>query len=186
MWKHLVLLLATILGFGASLMMMHRAIGLASPWMGLTLMMCLLGLAKIAEPFYLLEMPWGLRQIRSWESRGVLYRRLAVPQFGGLLRDTPLRHLNSSVYVSGHGRDLAAIIRQVEAAEASHFWAALVLFPHLVLTARSGNWAAVAGLLLVEIAGNAYPIMHLRMVRGRLGRVSRRRAPCVAPPRRAS
>jgi hypothetical protein len=166
--------------------MMQRAIGLASPWMGLMLMLCLLGLAKVAEPFYLLKMPGWLRHLRPWELRGDLYRRLAVPEFGALLRNTPLRFLNSSVYVSEQRRDLARIVRQVEAAEASHFWAALLLVPYVVLSARSGSWAVVAGLLLIEILGNAYPIMHLRMVRGRLRLASLRRPvhherACLAP-----
>ncbi len=175
-WKHLLLLLATLSGFGASLMMMQRAIGLASPWMGLMLMLCLLGMAKVAEPFYLLQVPGAIRQLRPRELRGDLYRSLAVPEFGALLRHSPLRHLNSSVYVSGRRRDLARIVRLVEAPEASHFWAALLLVPYLALSVRSGSWAVVAGLLLIEILGNVYPIMHLRMVRGRLSRVTTRQA----------
>jgi hypothetical protein len=186
MWKHLTLFVATILGFGASLMMMQRVIGPASPWMGLMLMLCLLGLAKVAEPLYRLQVPGGLRQIHAWELRGDLYRSLAVPEFGALLRNTPLRLLNTSVYVLGRRRDLALVVSQVEAAEASHLWATLVLVPYLVIAARSRSWAVVAGLLLVEIVGNAYPIMHLRMVRGRLSRLALRRSPCAAPPPGAS
>jgi hypothetical protein len=174
MGKHVTVLLATLLAFGVSTYFLRQVIGLASPWMGLLLMLCFLGLARIAEPLYRLKMPDGLRQIRPWELNGGLYRTLRVHEFGALLRDTPLRLLNSSVYVSRNRRDPLSTCRQVEAAEASHLWAALVLVPYLVFCTWSAAWASAGGLVLVEILGNAYPIMHLRSVRGRLERVSLR------------
>ena len=96
-WKQVTLLVATVLAFGVSLSMMAQAVGLASPWLALMTMLCFLGLAKVAEPIFVLKVPDGLRPLRAWETRGDLYRRLAVPEFGALLRDTPLRFLNLGV-----------------------------------------------------------------------------------------
>ena len=174
MWKNVVILIATVLAFGVSLAMLWQVIGIASPWMACMVMLCFLGLAKMAEPLYALRVPAGLRSIRPWEWRGGPYERLAVPRFGALLRDTPLRLLNTAVYLSRGRRDPPAIARLVESAEASHFYAALLLVPWMACYAWTGRWAAFAGLLLVQVVGNAYPIMHLRSVRGRLERIGRR------------
>lgn len=173
MWKHVLVLLATIAAFAVSLVMMQKAIGPGSPWMGLMVMLCFLGTARFAEPIYQLRMPGGMRDVRPWELSGDLYETLAVPQFGGLLRTTPLRHLNPNVYVSQ--RDPTALIGQLEAAEAAHFWAALLFMPWLAWCAVSGRGGALAVLLVVQVLGNVYPILHLRLARGRLERVVRRR-----------
>ena len=174
MWKDLTRLLATIVVFGASALMLQRAVGIASPWMVLMLMFCVLGLGKAAEPLYMLKMPGRLRELRAWELRGDVYRSAAVPEFGALLRRTPLRLLNSTLYLSRARHDLATICRQVESAEAIHFWAAIALTPYLVLCVAYGQWALLGCFLVIQILMNVYPIMHLRLVRGRLGRAKRR------------
>jgi len=179
MWKHVVLLLATIASFAVSFAMLRQLIGLGSPWMGLLLMLCLLGTARIADPIHQLRMPAGVREIRPWELNGDLYETLAVPQFGGLLRNTPLRLLNPEVYVSR--RDPAKLVRQLEAAEAAHFWATLVLMPWVVGCVVSGRGGALAILLVVQVVGNIYPILHLRLARGRLERVVRRQQTRTGP-----
>ncbi|HEY2629227.1 MAG TPA: hypothetical protein VGI57_08865 [Usitatibacter sp.] len=173
MWKHVAVLLATSIAFGFSLVMMQRAIGLDSPWMVLLLFLCFLGLAGIAQPVYILKVPAGLRTLRPWEREGAIYRKFGVPAFGALLRNTPLRFLNSSVYVSTARRDLGRVVRQLESAEAIHFWGAVLLVPYLVFSVWHGKWAVLAAFGLVQVIGNAYPIMHLRMVRGRLERMLR-------------
>ena len=154
--------------------MMQSAVGLASPWMALTVFFCFLGLARMAEPIYMLSVPGRLREIRPWELEGGVYRRLAVPEFGALLRDTPLRLLNPAVYVSRRRRGLLDLCRQVASAEAIHFWGALLLVPYLVYCAWRGMWAVLGCFLALQVLGNAYPIMHLRSVRGRLERVRAR------------
>jgi hypothetical protein len=176
MWKHVAILLATVVAFGFSLWMLQQVIGFASPWMALMLFFCFLGLAKVAEPIYMLKLPACVRKLRPWELHGDAYRRLGVPAFGALLRNTPLRLANTTVYVSRKRRDPVLICRQVESAEAIHFWGALALLPYLVLCLLTGKWNAFAGFLMVQVIGNAYPMMHLRSARGRLERLSRRRS----------
>jgi hypothetical protein len=173
--KHWLRLIVTALAFAFSLAMMGRAVGPASPWMVLLVMMCFLGLAKIAEPIYLLKMPGRLRSVRPWELKGKIYRSLRVPEFGALLRNTPLRLLNTSVYLSGEKPDVRRILRLVEAAEASHFWAGVLLTPYLFYCAWTGRWAVLGVcLIVVQVVGNIYPILHLRWTRGRLERMRRR------------
>ncbi len=173
MAKHVAILLAVIAMFAFSAMMMREALGPGSPWMPVMYFLCYLGIAKFAEPIYHLKLPSSLHEVRPWEMRGQVYRRLAVPAFGTLLRDTPIRLVNTSVYVSGP-RDLQRTLRQIESAEAIHFWGALLLMPYLVYCAWRGQWEVFGCLAILQVLGNLYPIMHLRSVRGRLERVRRR------------
>jgi hypothetical protein len=170
MTKHVAILVAVVAMFAFSTVMLRQALGPDSPWLVVMLFCCFLGIAKFAEPIYRLGLPRGLREIRSWETRGAIYRRLGVPAFGTLLRDTPLRFVNTSVYVSGP-RDLRRTLQQVESAEAIHFWAALLLVPYLLYCAWQGTWAVLGGFVILELVANIYPILHLRSVRARLQRI---------------
>ena len=175
MAKHLAILLATLAAFAFSLYMMQQVVGLASPWMVLMLFFCFLGLAKVAEPLYMLKLPPIFREVRPGESR--LYDNLGVRQFAALLRNTPLRFLNTTVYVSRGRHDIGRIARQVASAEAIHFWGAIALLPYLGFCVLQGHWNALAAFVAVQILGNAYPVMHLRSVRGRLDRLLVRDVP---------
>jgi len=168
MWKHLTFLLATLLAFAASVVMLSGVVGVASPWMALVIMFCFLGLARVAEPLYRVKLPRSLRSIRGWELEGVIYRSLAVPAFGRFLANTPLRFLNSSLYLSSTRRAALALRLQVESAEAIHFWAAILLLPYMAFCLMKGQRAAFAWLALLQLLINVYPVMHLRFVRARL------------------
>ncbi|HSS28455.1 MAG TPA: hypothetical protein VLL50_10920, partial [Usitatibacter sp.] len=176
-WKHVAILIGTVLAFGFSLFMFRQAVGPSSPWMVLLLFLCFLGLAKVAEPIFVLKLPRVFREVRPWEARGRMYRALGVPGFGRLLRDTPLRLLNTTVYVGRGDRDPARILRQVESAEAIHFWAAIALVPYLMACIAAGRWNVLGAFVAIEVLGNAYPIMHLRSVRARVPRLLVRHIP---------
>lgn len=169
-WRPILALLATVIGFGFYLAMLRDVLGITSPWLGLQAMFFLLALAKVAEPLFLLRMPASLRRIRAWEERGPSYKMLGVQRFGHFLRHSPFRHLNSSVYFGRHQtlQELQRIVRQAEAAEASHFWVGLLFTPYIGYIALSGRAASAFLLLLVQIFVNAYPILHLRWTRARL------------------
>jgi Glycosyl-4,4'-diaponeurosporenoate acyltransferase len=162
---------AMAVAFAFSLDQFRRFVGFASPWFGLLLMLCVLGLANAARPFVFLRVPRSLRRIRPWELQALWHRALRVPAFGALLRRSPLRYLNPAVYLERHARDYRAVCEDVEAAEAAHLWAGLVLVPFMVYTCADERWGALAGFVVVQIVGNLYPILHLRLVRGRLQRV---------------
>jgi len=178
--------MAVLFGFAQSFAMLRQVIGADSPWLGLLLMLYFLGLTKVAEPIFTLKMPGSLRTIRSGEREGALYRKLLVPQFGQLLRDTPLRYLNLAVYVKKGGRpDLRTIARYVEAAEAAHFWAAVLFAPYIVYVFWKGRPWVAGFFLLVQVFFNVYPILHLRIVRDRLRRyLDKAGGDFMAKPRR--
>lgn len=167
-WLSWVVLIATSATFGVCFYRLQGVIGIDSPWSGLFLMGSFSGLAKFAEPLFRLRLPRDLRRVREWELAGTAYARLRVQSFGKLLRSSPLRHLNSSVFVKRTGRDLGRLRDQVESAEAIHFWAMVLLSPYNALTLAQGQWLAGALLGLVQVLFNVYPILHLRSVRGRL------------------
>jgi len=167
-----------VCAFAFSLHMLRREVGLVSPWFGLLLMLCVLGTFALARPVFLPRMPPPFRSIRAWERGPAAYRGLRVPAFGELLKRPPLRYLNPDVHLRRHRGDVTAVHAQLEAAEAAHFWAAWVLVPYVVVAAVERRWVALAALLAVEIAMNAYPILHLRLTRARVAAVLRRRRNC--------
>jgi Glycosyl-4,4'-diaponeurosporenoate acyltransferase len=168
-----LVLIAVAAAFAVSLAMFRQAVGVASPWFGLMLMLIFTGLSAFARPLFLLRMPAFLRKPRAFETKGV-YRALRVPEFGALLRGTPLRSLNSDVYLRQGSDDLSDVIAQLESAEAAHVYAAILLLPYIVYAVVEGWFGAAAVLIIVEIGFNLYPVMHLRWARFRLGRVQER------------
>jgi len=99
-----------------------------------------------------------------------------VPAYGRLLRRSPLRLFNVDVYLRGGLRDAARVGAELEAAEASHFWAACLVAPYMVYLAIEGMWGALAGISLAQALVNLYPIMHLRLARRRFERLAERKA----------
>jgi hypothetical protein len=170
-----MILAATLAAFAFSLEMIRRVVGAASPWFGLQLMLCVLGVVAMARPLFLPRVPGPLRTTRPWERHPAHYRRLLVPAFGALLRRTPLRYLNIEVYLHAAAGDGYAVRAQVEAAEAAHWLAGLVLLPYLALAAMERRWGALAVLAAVQVVGNLYPILHLRWTRLRLDAALERR-----------
>ena len=111
---HLLILVAVILAFGVSFALLQRVIGIASPWLALLLMFYFLGLVKVAEPLFMLRVPRTLRPLSPWELRGKVNRMLAISAFGRLLRSTPLRYLNSAVYLDRRDRGPLQVCRLAE------------------------------------------------------------------------
>jgi len=171
---HVLALLAVLLMFGVSFALLSRVIGITSPWLVLLLMFYFLGLVKIAEPLFRLRMPRVLRPLRPWELEGLVYHRYRVPEFGRVLRKTPLRYLNNAVYIDATRRDPFKVRIWAEASEAAHFWAAVLLLPYIVFAVLNGMWKVVAWLSLAQLLVNIYPLLHLRYARGRLDRTLRR------------
>ena len=112
-------------------------------------------------------MPRPLRTIRAWEAGGRVYGALGVPAYGRLLRRTALR-LNRDVYLHNGLRDTRRVGAELEAAEASHFWAAALVVPYMAYAAFMGMWSALLGVTLAQVFINIYPVLHLRLSRYRL------------------
>jgi hypothetical protein len=157
--------------FGVCFAMLASAVGIRSPWLGLLLMFYFMGLAKAAEPLFMLRMPRTLRTVDPTQVKQGLYCWLGVRGFGTLLRNTPLRYLNNSVYRRGGKRSLAELNRKAESTEAIHFWAAVLFTPYIAYMWSRGLIAETVLFVLVQVVFNVYPILHLRIVRTRLSQV---------------
>jgi len=166
------------LAIAGSLWVLGRSVGFLSPWFGVTAAFCLLGLMDLARPYFRLPLPRLLGKIRPEQGRGSGYRSfwrlLGVYAFGAFLRRTPLRLLNRRVYLSSSPRDVASILAHLEQAEAAHFWDSVATLPYLVLAGVQSRWSTVACVPLFDLVVNVYPMLHLRTVRARIARVSRR------------
>lgn len=155
---------------------------LLSPGFVVVAMICFLGLAFVAQPIVMMNMPWPLRTIRAREGLGAFYRAVGVPAYGRLLRGTRLRIFNMDVYLRNGLADSARVGAELEAAEASHFWAAVLVLPYMIYAALLGWWAALFCVSLAQALINVYPIMHLRLSRHRLDRLAARRSSRASVP----
>ena len=91
------------------------------------------------------------------------------------------------VYLRNGVADTARVGAELEAAEASHLWAAVLVLPYMIHASLLGWWAPLAWVTLAQALINVYPIMHLRLARHRLERLAVKRslrpsAPTVRPP----
>jgi len=94
-----------------------------------------------------------------------------------LLRQTPLRLLNRDVHPGAAARDAVRLSAQLEAAEASHFWDAVLVLPYMVQVSVQGWWTTVMWFSLAQVLANAYPVMHLLLTRYRLDRFALKKSP---------
>jgi hypothetical protein len=168
---HLAKLIFVAIVFAACFLMLVSVIGLSSPWLGLLAMFYLMGLLKVAEPLFILRMPSALRAVGPGLLDHRRYRWLGVRGFGEILRNTPLRHFNRSVYRSGGRQSFEKLVRQVESAEATHFWTAVLFTPYIAYVWSRGFLTETILFVAVQVVFNVYPILHLRMVGARLSRV---------------
>lgn len=159
-----------VAGFAVALNLFGRVVGLTSPWFALIVMLVFLGMVRFASPFYLLKLPRPLRRLRPRDISGKQSSGLRVAAFGQLLRRTPLRPLIPVVYMSQHPGEPDAVRRRVESAEAAHWCDAVLVTLYIVYACNQKWWRVVACFFVLQAAGNVYPILHLRLVRGRLQR----------------
>lgn len=164
----------------AGLALWGYAAGPGSPWFAVGTGFTLLGLLDLLRYFVRLSPP--LRGIRPGEGRSAWYRYLGVRAFGALLRRSPLQLLNRRVYRLA-ARDGNQLLRELAEAEAAHTIAFVLVGLYLGFATAQGWWSAVAGLAVLNLAANLYPILHLRLARGRVAAFVARAARC--DPRRA-
>ncbi|GJI96236.1 hypothetical protein RugamoR57_29540 [Duganella caerulea] len=173
-WRDLGKVLIVAAVFAVCFDLLAEVIGPGSPWLGLLLMFYFMALANLAEPLFAVRMPRALRPVNPLNSA---YRWFGVHAFGALLRNTPLRYLNGSVYLADGRRSVAKLSRRVESSEAIHFWAAIGFTPYIAYTLSRALYLEAVVFLMVQLVVNIYPILHLRLVRARLDRISRNGIP---------
>lgn len=171
-WFFQLRFVAVALAYLATYLLLRRSVPFIedSPWFVIVAMICVLGLAAMAGPLVVIRVPRPWRDIRPWE-RGGVYRILGVPAFGRLLRTTSLRLLNTDVYLQSRASDAARLSTQLEAAEASHVWAAVLVVPYMMRLGIQEEWSSLLWVLAAQIVINVYPVMHLRLTRFRVGRL---------------
>jgi hypothetical protein len=157
--------IALAAGIVVGLALWGYAAGPDSPWFAASAGFTLLGLLDLARYFVRLSPPLG--GVRRWERRSALYRVLGVRAFGRLLRRPPLRFLDRHVYRVA-SQDGKRLLRELEGAEAAHTIAFVLVGVYMGLAAVEGWWRAFAGLAILNLAGNLYPILHLRLSRARV------------------
>jgi hypothetical protein len=167
-----------------SLVAFGRTVGVDSLWFGLVTSFSVLGLMDLAIPFIRIRLPVSLRSVRPWEQRAGAYRTLGVQAFGAFIRGTPVRWLNRKVYLGAHPKNFELVQIQLENAEAAHFWGGIATMPYLAFAGLRGWWVNLAAVLLFNLVVNVYPILHLRMVRGRLERALTKEPAAVGQKRR--
>lgn len=76
--------------------------------------------------------------------------------------------MNSSVYLVSGQRDLRSLYKYAASSEAIHFWVALLFTPYIAFVWVQGQYGVSALFLLIQVLFNVYPMLHLRLLRGRL------------------
>lgn len=171
LWLGIGKALLSAIFFSLCALVWARVEGADSPWLGLFCMFYVMGTAKSAEPQILFRMPDGLREVDPNAIHAGVRNRWGVQSFGAFLRNTPFRYLNRSVYLTSQQHDFPAVLRKLESAETIHFWAAVLFTPYIVYIAARGLYAYAWLFVLIQVAFNLYPILHLRLVRARLTRL---------------
>jgi hypothetical protein len=128
--------------------------------------------------------------ISAGEARLYSMRWSGVKSFGVLLRRSPLRHLNPSVYSRRPGRDFSRVEPRLVAAEIVHSWSGSISAVMLLAWLSFGFVAAFATGFIAWLLEDIYPLLHLRYTRYRLAKVfpSRTTLPpaptafCSSPP----
>ena len=152
----------------ASIVVFGIGVGFRSIFFALMAAICILGVLALIRPWLGLRVPGRWRRVRPWEPR--LYRSLGVRAFGKWLRNSSARNLNREVYFAPD-RELPVVRANLEYAEAVHFWDVVVTLPYFPVAAADHSWTGFAVLSDFNIFGNIYPILHLRLARGRLQRI---------------
>ena len=82
------------------------------------------------------------------------------------------------------GASLGFSCDEAESAEAAHLWAIVLTIPYLAYAGISHQWTALLLFAAAHLGVNVYPVLHLRLVRGRLQQVLARKRARPRPPER--
>lgn len=164
-----VLVLVTI-AFAISLTLFQQITPVTSPSFVFLAMFVFMGWIAFARPLLVLPIPPPFRRLHKWEYAGAIYRHTGSIWFGHILRTTHLRYLQPLVYLNQKSLTPREVWRQIEGAEAVHWWAIVLTLPYLVYATVIGEIEIVGFFLIAHLGLHLYPIMHLRHVRTRMDR----------------
>jgi len=157
--------------FTVTLPFLYKTLGGASPGFAFIVTLAPMGVMRYVHPVRRVGTPSFFHRLRDREYRPARARRIGLVAFAWFLRHSPLRLLNTSVYLRRWPGSPALVLTHVLEAEASHFWAFFAAMPYLAFALFHGWWAGFTVGWAVQICGNIYPYLHLRYTRSRLDAV---------------
>ena len=166
--KNIAVLVMWSAAFAVSLPLLYQQIGGASPVFAFIVTLTPMGLLRYVHPVRSFGTPYCFHRLRDCEHHPEFAKKLGLPAFAWLLRHSPLRLLNSFVYLRRWPGAPARVLKHVLEAEASHFWAFFAAIPYIAFALFHGWWAGLTVGCTVQIVGNIYPYLHLRKTRSRL------------------
>jgi len=166
--KDIVVLVTWSAIFTVSLPFLYQAIGGASPLFAFIVTLVPMGVLRYVHPVRRFGTPRFVHRLRDCEYRPAYARRIGLLAFAWFLRHSPLRLLNSVVYLRRWPGSPTTVLTHVREAEASHFWAFFAAIPYLAYALFHGWWTGFTVACAVQIGGNVYPFLNLRYTRSRL------------------
>lgn len=154
--------------FATSFAAVYKVFGGGSSAVAFLATMAPMGLLRFVQQVHGFGTPAYFQRLRDWEHSAARQRKLGVLAWAWTLRHSPLRWLNSLVYLRRRPESPAFVLAQVQAAEACHFWAFFAALPYLAYAVLHTWWTAVLVVCVVQVFGNVYPYLHLRYTRARL------------------
>lgn len=158
----------------AALVLFAKAFGAESGLFAATVTMLVSAWTAMVQTIVPLRLPASMLKVSSAEFAVIRRRGSGVRWFGAVLRHTPLRRLGGAVYLAECANDSARILCGIQEAEAVHVWSMLFCSPWLVFWCLQGLWFSVSSSVAVHAFLNVYPILHLRLARGRMEKCAAR------------
>lgn len=164
----IAVLLTGSLAFVASLLLFAKAFGASSAIFAVTVTVLVAAWTGMFHTVVPLGLPASIRKVGRREFAGLRRRWTGVRLFGVALRSTSLRRLGGSVYLTQCANASACVLRGIQQAEEIHVWSVLFCAPWLVFWCLQGLWFSLGSSLAVHALLNVYPVLHLRLARGRM------------------
>ena len=168
-----VKLLFMTVAFGISLPMLREAVGDRSATFAFFTTIMSMGYLRYVYRVKKFGAPFS--RTAAWEGHSRFYRRVGVAFYGRVLKRSPLKLLSPDIYLGRSSHDARAVWQYALEAEVIHFWAFLIIVPYQAYLAWFSAWRSVAVVGILQLLGNVYPYLHLRMTRARLEALALRR-----------
>ena len=157
--------------------------GLRSVWLRIPLVAGISGIATFSVGAVLFwvsrlrPIQFGAAWYQPRDSESIrLYRTLGVNSFRNWLLKSPFRSLGQDVHLRGSSsEDLTELKNHMDSAEANHTVAFALTVPLTVLYSAGNSIEFLPWFVVLNVAGNVYPILLQRMNRLRVARVLERR-----------
>lgn len=145
-----------------------KALGIRSTLFALVITLLVTAWIAAVHTVIRLPIPTWISKVTKAELAVLRQPWTGVRGFGRVLRHTPLRHLGGRVYLAQCSNDSTQVLRGIQEDEEIHCWSLLLGVPWLMYWLVQGLWWSVAMSFAVQLLWNIYPVLHLRLTRGRM------------------